>query len=159
MDESTTECAVAELSDGSIMLNMRTNANRNIKGPGNGRSVAITKDLGKTWTEHHTSRKALPEPVCMASLYRHDYVEKGKKKSILLFLNPASTTHRNNITLKVSDDDGNTWQEERYILLDELSGRGYSSITSVNNDTIGVLYESSQAQLVFQQIKIKELIK
>ena len=55
-------------------------------------------------------------------------------------------------------DDGKTWQEERKILLDEYGGFGYSCITSVDEETIGILYESSQAQMVFQQVKIKELI-
>ncbi len=158
-DEATTECGVAQLSDGSIMLNMRTNANKGINVPGNGRTVVTTSNLGKTWTPHNTSRKALPEPVCMASLYKHEYIKNGKKEAVLLFLNPNSTSQRKNITLKVSYDDGKTWPAEKYILLDELIGSGYSSITSVDNNTVGILYESSQAQLVFQQININEIIK
>jgi sialidase-1 len=155
---STTECMAVQLSDGSIMLNMRTNANKGITGAGNGRSVAVTSDLGKTWTEHATSRNALPEPVCMASIYKHYYTVQGKQRSVLLFLNPHSTTHRNNITLQASFDDGKTWPAKKHILLDELSGRGYSCITSVDNNTIGVIYESSQAHLVFQQIALKDII-
>lgn len=158
-DEATTECGVAQLSDGSIMLNMRTNANKGINGPDNGRTVVTTGNLGKTWATHNTSRKALPEPVCMASLYKHEFTLNGKKQAVLLFLNPNSTSQRRNITLKVSYDDGKTWPAEKFILLDELSGSGYSSITSVDNNTIGILYESSQAQLVFQQININELIQ
>lgn len=153
----TSECAAAQLSDGSVMLNMRTNANKGLTGEGNGRAIAVTSNLGKTWAEHNTSRKALPEPVCMGSLYKHTYFKDGRKKSVLLFLNPNSTTGRNHITLKASFDNGNTWPSQKYILLDELSGFGYSCITSVDNDTIGVLYESSQAQLVFQQISLKEI--
>lgn len=157
VDESTTECMAVQLSDGSIMLNMRTNANKGITGAGNGRSVAVTKDLGKTWTEHPTSRKALPEPVCMASIFKHNYTLQGKQRSVLLFLNPHSTTRRNNITLQASFDDGATWPAKHHILLDELSGRGYSCITSVDNNTIGVIYESSQAHLVFQQVNLKDI--
>lgn len=156
---STTECMAVELSDGSIMLNMRTNANRGVVGEGNGRSVAVTRDLGQTWTEHPTSRKALIEPVCMASLFRHDYMRNGKKQSVLLFLNPHSYTKRDHITLQVSTDDGMTWPSEKHILLDELSGRGYSCITSIDENTIGVLYEGSQAQLIFQQLSIKDIIE
>src|SRR5690606_14202146 len=48
----TTEAQVVELSDGILMLNMRDDRNRkNRKDSINGRSIAITKDLGKTWTE------------------------------------------------------------------------------------------------------------
>lgn len=123
----------------------------------NGRSVFITTDLGETWTEHPTSRNALIEPTCMASLHKHVYQENGIEKSVLLFVNPASTSRRNNITLKVSYDDGNTWPEDKHILLDEYSGRGYSCITSMDESTIGILYESSQADLVFQTVSIEEI--
>ncbi len=157
VSESTTECAGVQLSDGTIMLNMRTNANYGLVGNGNGRTVVTTADLGKTWHVHQTSRNALPEPVCMASLYKHQYLKNGKKKSVLLFVNPNSTVTRNNITLKVSFDDGNTWPSDKYILLDELNGAGYSCITSIDNDTIGIIYEGSQAQLIFQKINLKEI--
>jgi len=159
-DLSTTECMAAQLTDGSIMLNMRTNANKDLTGPGNGRAVAITKDMGKTWVVHQTSRNALPEPVCMGSLYKHVYKAKdGSKKNVLLFFNPNSTSKRNQLTLKVSQDDGNTWPADQFILLDEFSGSGYSCITSVDNDTIGVIYEGSQAHLIFEKINISEIIK
>ncbi|MFA7583068.1 MAG: sialidase family protein, partial [Proteiniphilum sp.] len=153
---NTTECAVVELQNGSLMLNMRDNRNKGNEVV-NGRSVFVTDDLGETWTEHPTSRKALIEPTCMASLHKHTYQEGGEEKSVLLFVNPASATKRNHITLKVSQDEGNSWPEEKQILLDEYSGRGYSCITSVNDSTIGILYESSQADMVFQQIPVREL--
>lgn len=154
--KNTTECAVVELQDGSLMLNMRDNRNRGNEEV-NGRSVFVTSDLGETWKEHPTSRKALIEPTCMASLHTHRYMEDGVEKSLLLFVNPASTSKRNNITLKVSYDGGNTWPEEKQILLDEYSGRGYSCITSVNDSTLGILYESSQADMVFQTVSLKEI--
>ncbi len=153
---NTTECMAVELSDGTIMLNMRDNRNRG-KIENNGRRICTTTDLGKTWTEHPTSRKALIEPTCMASIHKHIYTENGEQKSILLFLNPSSIATRDHITLKVSYDNGNTWPEERWILLDEYRGRGYSCITSVNENTIGLLYESSQADMVFQQINLNEI--
>jgi sialidase-1 len=159
LEGGTTECMAVELADGSVMLNMRTNANKGINGAGNGRTVVVTKDLGKTWMEHPTSRNALIEPVCMASLFQHKYTVHGKQQSVLVFLNPHSTTARDHITLQASFDDGKTWPVNKHILLDELSGRGYSCITSVDNNTIGVLYESSQAQLVFQSINLKDIIE
>ncbi len=154
--KNTTECMAVQLSDGSIMLNMRDNRNRGNEEV-NGRTIATTTDLGETWTEHPTSRKALIEPTCMASLHKHAYHENGVEKSVLLFVNPASVSRRDNITLKVSYDDGNTWPEDKHILLDEYNGRGYSCITSVNDSTIGILYESSQADMVFQTVSLKEI--
>ena len=43
--DNTTECAVVELSDGSLMLNMRDNRNRSDKSKSNGRAVSVTKNL------------------------------------------------------------------------------------------------------------------
>lgn len=156
---NTTECAVVQLTDGSLMLNMRDNRNRKEKGKANGRAVAVTGDMGNTWTEHPTSHGALIEPVCMASLYKHEYMENGKKKSILFFSNPDSKERRNNMTIKVSLDNGNTWPEKYRILLDEGSGRGYSCLTSINKNTIGILYEGSQADMTFQTVDIGTIIR
>ena len=151
------ECMAVELTNGSIMLNMRDGRNKN-NSVINGRVISTTNDMGNTWTEHPTSRKALIEPTCMASLHKHYYTYKGVKKSILLFSNPNSISNRNNITLKVSFDDGMTWPSEKWILLDQNSGKGYSCITSVDENTIGILYEGSKSDMVFQKINIADFI-
>ena len=156
VDEETTENMAVELTDGTVMLNMRANSNRTDTSSNNGRAIAVTNNLGQTWHTHETSHKALQEPTCMASIIRHDYTKAGKKQSVLLFCNPNSKVARNFITVKVSKDDGKTWEAK--VLLDEWKGRGYSCMTSIDNDTIGVLYESSQADLVFQTIKLKHLV-
>lgn len=154
---NTTECMAVELSDGNIMLNMRDNRNHGNKEV-NGRRICVTSDLGETWTEHPTSRKALIESTCMASIHRHTYKQGGVEKSVLLFCNPESYNSRDHMTLKISFDDGKTWSADKKILLDEYGSFGYSCITSVDESTIGVFYESSQANMVFQQVKLEELI-
>lgn len=156
--ESTTENMAVELSDGAIMLNMRANKNRNDTSATNGRAVAVTYDLGETWTSHPTSFNALREPTCMASIHRHDIPGKGKK-SLLVFSNPDSKTARDHMTIKTSLDDGRTWPKKHQVLLDELKSRGYSCLTSVDAKTIGILYESSQADMVFQQVRVEELLR
>jgi sialidase-1 len=156
---NTTENMVVQLSDGSIMLNARYNENRNNKGDDNGRVVVTTTDLGKTWTEHSTSRSALIESTCMASIHKHVYHENGEEKSILIFSNPNTKTGRHNMTIKVSFDDGKTWPEEYWMLLDEGNSFGYSCLTSINENTIGILYEGSRAHMTFESILLKELIK
>jgi sialidase-1 len=151
----TTEAQVVELSDHSLMLNMRDDRG---SGPGgrNGtgaRSVAISHDLGTTWTEHPTSRKSLPEPVCMASLIKHSYMDKD----ILLFSNPFDQYVRHNMTIKISEDEGMSWPEKYHTLIDEGKSAGYSCMTSIGDGSIGILYEGSQSHLTFQRISIKEL--
>ena len=149
-----------ELSNGDIMLNIRDNRNRENKSESNGRKIMISGDLGETWTEHPTSNSVLIEPTCMASIHRHDYMNvKGGKESILLFSNPNSKYKRVKQTIKVSFDDGKTWPEEYWMELDEGRGAGYSCISSVDNDHIGILYEGSQAHMTFQKININELTK
>jgi sialidase-1 len=149
------ECAVAQLSDGSIMLNMRFRQKEK-----SGRAVAVTNDLGETWTEHSTSRNTLPEPVCMGSLYRHFYTVDGDKRSVLLFSNPnISKNPRRKTTIKVSFDDGMTWPEKYWLLLDEGYNRGYSCLTSIDEKTIGIIYEGSTADMTFESIPLDELLK
>ncbi len=157
-NESTTENMAVELSDGTVMLNMRSNANSKDMSETNGRAIAVTNNLGKTWTIHPTSHNALPEPTCMASIIRHEYVQNGNRKSVLLFSNPNSKVARVNMTIKLSFDDGKTWPKEKQILLDEQKSRGYSCLTSIDEQTIGIVYESSQADLVFQSIKLNEIL-
>jgi len=155
---NTNECMAVQLSDGSIMLNMRERSNRG-RLEGNGRAVSVTNDMGTTWTEHPTSRNALIEPACMASIHKHTYLnKKGKKQALLFFFNPNSKTARNNFTLKCSLDDGQTWPGELWILMDQNNGYGYSCITSIDNDTIGILYEGSGSDMVFQTIKVEDIL-
>ena len=154
---NTTECMAVQLSDGRIMLNMRDNRNRTEKGVRNGRAVATTSDLGETWEEHETSHGALIECVCMACIHKHEYRDQeGNQKSLLLFSNPNSKFTRHRQTIKVSFDNGLTWPEKYWIELDEGLGSGYSCLTSVDDQTIGILYEGSQAHMTFQNIDIKE---
>lgn len=156
---NTTESMVVQLNDGSIIQNMRDNRNRKNKSDSNGRAIFTTNDMGENWEEHPTHHKDLIEPVCMASLYKHTYIDiHGNQKSILLFSNPNSKFKRERMTIKVSFDEGKTWPNSHWLLLDELSlNGGYSSLTSINNNTIGILYEGSQAQMTFESINLAEL--
>jgi sialidase-1 len=150
--DNTTECAVAQLSDGQLMLNMRDNRNRNWKGDNNGRAVATTDNLGQSWQIHSSDHLALPEPVCMASLISH---RLSDQQQILLFSNPYNKHARRGMTIQLSRDDGETWPGTDQILLDEFGG-AYSSLVMVDHETIGILYESSRADLIFQKVKISE---
>lgn len=149
---NTTEAQVVEIEPGVLMLNMRDNR-------GGSRAVAITKDLGKTWTEHPSSRKALQEPVCMASLIHVAADENVIGKDILLFSNPNTTKGRNHITIKASLDGGLTWPKNHQLMLDEGEGWGYSCLTMIDRETVGILYESSAAHMTFQAVKLKDLIR
>lgn len=149
---NTTEAQVAEVAPGVLMLNMRDNR-------GGSRAISITKDLGKTWEEHVSNRSALIEPVCMASLIHVDASKNILGKDLLLFSNPNSDKKRNHITIKASLDGGVTWKENHQLLLDEDEGWGYSCLTMIDAETVGILYESSVAHMTFQAVKLKDLVK
>lgn len=156
---NTTECMAVQLDNGDIMLNMRDNRNWNNR-EANGRRICITSDLGETWKEHVTSHNTLTEPTCMASIHKHIYHDKnGKEKTLLAFFNPNSYDARNKLTLKLSFDNGNSWPKKYWLMLDEWGGLGYSCITSINDDTIGIVYEGSGAQLIFQQVCLTDLLE
>lgn len=149
---NTTEAQVAEVEPGMLMLNMRDNR-------GGSRAIATTKDLGKTWTEHPSSRSALQESVCMASLIKVDAKDNITGKKLLLFSNPNVIKGRNHITIKASMDGGLTWPDKYYLMLDEEESWGYSCLSMIDDETVGLFYESSVAHMTFQAIKLKDLIK
>lgn len=154
---NTTEAQVVQLSDGSLMINMRDDLNRRVKDETNGRAVAVSDDLGKTWTVHPSSNSALPEPNCMASLIAADIEIDGKKQEVLFFSNPNDKEARINMTIKTSLDRGHTWPEEHQVLLNEHQGFGYSCMTMVDENTVGILYEGVK-ELYFQKVSVEELL-
>lgn len=149
---NTTEAQVAEVTPGVLMLNMRDNR-------GGSRAVSITRDFGKTWEEHPSNRSALQEPVCMASLLQVHAKDNVLGKDILLFSNPNTVKDRKDITIKASLDGGLTWKESSQLLLDEEYGWGYSCLTMIDRETVGILYESSVAHMTFQAVKLKDILK
>ena len=144
---NTTESQVVELEPGTLMLNMRDNRKT-------GRAVYVTRDLGKTW-EPHPSDGKLVEPVCMASLIKVPAAENALGQDILLFSNPSHPNDRKDMTIQMSLDGGLTWT--RRILLDEGDGWGYSCLTMIDKNTVGILYEGSQAHMTFQAVRLKDI--
>ena len=145
------ECQAAMLGDGSIMLNIRNDRERY-------RAVVVTKDLGQTWTPHATHRNTLIEPNCNGSLLRVDYEQAGQPKHVLLFANPHTQKGRTHQTLQVSFDDGLTWPASHHLLLDEGAGAGYPSLTRIDANHIGIVYEGSQSNLMFERIALADLL-
>ena len=90
------------------------------------------------------------------SINAHDKLNLPEKP-LLLFANPQDERFRIRHTLQVSDDDGATWPASRRLLLDEGKGFGYPSVSRVDDDHIGIVYEGSQSHLVFERISRDEL--
>ena len=148
---NTTESQVAEIEPGVLMLSMRDNR-------GTGRAVAITRDGGKTWTEHPRSGW-LPDPVCMASILQVPAAENCFGVDLLLFSNPADWRDRKNMTIRASLDKGMTWLPENELCIDDGYSWGYSCLTMVDKETVGILYESSTSHILFEAVPLREIVR
>jgi sialidase-1 len=155
---NTTEAQIVQLEDGSLMLNMRDDQNRSEKGDKNGRAISITNDLGKTWTMHPSSNSALPEPNCMASLISFQTMIYGKMQQVLFFSNPNDKSSRIHMTIKASLDHGITWPESYQFEIYSPECYGYSCMTMIDEQTIGIVYEGVK-NLYFQKIPVSSILK
>jgi sialidase-1 len=144
------ECQAAELADGSIMLNIR-NGGKKL------RAVVTTANRGRDWQLHPTHEQALIEPTCNGSLYRWTSRAGEPADDWLLFVNPRNERRRTHFTLQISTDQGMTWPESQQVLLDEGAGFGYPSVSRVDDEHVGVVYEGSQSHLVFERFSRGEL--
>lgn len=126
------ECTVAELSDGDLMLNMR-NYDRNFRT----RKVSISKNGGNTWSDIYPD-DALPEPICQASLLS-DF--SSKPAPTLYFINPSSASGRENMTVKISYNQGTSWTDSTIL---HPGPSAYSDICLIQKDALGCLYEGGE---------------
>ncbi|GAB2789875.1 sialidase family protein [Rhabdobacter roseus] len=149
------ECQVVELADGNgtLLMNMRSYLGRAR------RAQALSYDGGLSWTAPEDAPE-LVEPVCQAALLRYAWPRGRKKKSTLLFLNPASTTKRRHLTLRASFDEGKTWPRLQTL---HSGPSAYSSLAVLPRGYIACLYEagtkSPYETIVFQAISPKDFFK
>ena len=123
------ESKVVELDDGSWMINSRANK----KGK---RYVHISSDQGTSWESR--PEPDLIDPGCNASILRYTSVKDGFEKSRLLFSNAKMEKGRQNLTVRISYDEGLTWTEGKCIY---PGSAAYSSLTVLGNGDIGLFFE------------------
>jgi sialidase-1 len=131
MDENKT----VELSDGRVLLNSRDNANQGY------RKVAVSTDGGATYGPV-TQDTELPDPANNGSIARMfpNAPQGSADAKKLIFTNANSKTGRENVSARVSCDDGATWPGVRTI----RSGfSAYSTVTRLDEGRFGVLYEAN----------------
>jgi len=136
------ETAIVELTDGRVMLNVRSES------PTHRRLVTISKDGATIWTMPRFD-DALLEPICMASIVRVSGAKAGEKTRIA-FANPhhlerddgkamaGKSRDRKNLSIKLSYDEGQTWPVNKTL---EPSWSAYSDLAVLPNGTILCFYE------------------
>lgn len=136
------ECRLEELSDGTVMMNMRNTTPADQ--PDNSRRlVALSHDGGDTWPTVYRDDALVSTPV-HAALRRYTGPDCASDR-LLLFANPASPIRqkdypygRYNLTVRWSLDDGSTWSAGRVIYPHPSS---YSDLAILPDGTVGLVYE------------------
>lgn len=129
------ETIAVELSDGRVMLNIRSEAAEHR------RATSYSRDGATKWSKP-VFQPELIEPICMASIIRH-----SPRK--LVFVNPDSSEPRDpkrplhnfkrqNVSARLSTDDGKTWSSAKPI---EPGPSGYSDLAMGPDGTIYCIYE------------------
>jgi sialidase-1 len=142
------EAMAAEISAGGLLMNIR-----NQPGDIRARIIAISRNGGETWDTAYFDRN-LPDPVCQGSILN---IGERKGKKILAFCNAADTSRRDNLTLRISMDEGRTWVKNFVIdSTGKKDNAAYSELVRLNKKEIGVLYEKDNyAQIIFTVVKWK----
>ncbi len=121
------ESAVAELSDGKLMLNMRVGGNQNQ------RIYSTSSDGGLTWSAIEQAPQLI-DPVCQGSL-----TSMQLDNSHAVFFSNAASTARKNMTIKMSTDNGINWTKQKVV----FSGpSGYSDLLMVSKEKVAILFEA-----------------
>lgn len=136
------ETVIAELADGRVMLNARSES------PVHRRLVTISPNGATGWSKPRFD-DALLEPICMASIVRHSK-KPSADKNRLLFVNPhnlesargnakpGTGRDRKNLTIRLSYDEGETWPVSKP--LDPDFG-AYTDLAVLPDGTVLLIYE------------------
>ncbi|MFR9524515.1 MAG: sialidase family protein [Rikenellaceae bacterium] len=124
------ESKIVELSDGRWMINSRVNGGYGM------RCIHISEDEGQSWETHNDPM--LVDPSCNASILNYSSVREGYDKNRLIFSNASSAKGRENLTVRVSYDDGQTWPIEKVIY---PGSTAYSDIVKLDNGDLALFFE------------------
>lgn len=126
------ESKVVELTDGTWMVNSKVTG----QWFNSARYVHTSTSKGDSWTSRKETQ--LIDPANNASIIRYTDTKDGYDKNRLLFSNTKSSSNRENMTVRISYDEGKTWSEGKTI---HAGMSGYSSMTILENGDIGIFIE------------------
>jgi sialidase-1 len=144
------ESMATELSQSKLMMN-----SRNQSGDVKARIVSISSDGGASWDTTWFDQ-TLVDPVNQGSILT---LCNKKKNSILAFCNAADAKRRDNLTLRISFDEGKTWKK-KFVIAKSTDNKGdyaaYSDIIKISKKKIGILYErENYSKIVFTSVQWK----
>ena len=129
------ECEVVEITDGRILLNMRS-----YESSTRARQIATSNDGGITFSAQHIDHQLI-EPICQASILRYPASISGEN-GLILFANPASEEKRINMTLRASLDDGKNWIDRITL---HAGPSAYSDLAMGSDGRVLCLYECGES--------------
>jgi sialidase-1 len=141
------ECQVVEAADGRVYMNARSRQGK-LR-----RAYAWSDDGGASWSKVKFDEN-LPEPSCEGSVLRFTDQEHGGKSRVLLS-NPAVTTERSHLTVRVSYDECRTWPVSNVLHAGES---GYSDLATARDMSILCLYDADHyTKLLLDRFSIEWL--
>lgn len=144
------ESQVTELSDGTLLMNMRSYNDKY------SRAVSFSADGGDTWSQVEHDFQ-LTESRCQASILNYGMY---KGKSYHLFSNPAVSVGRSHMTIKISDNNCTDWQIGKLV---DARPSAYSCLVKLPNGDVGILYEAGGEKpnetILFTRFSVRKLLK
>ena len=132
--EISSEATACELGDGGIMMNSRGDVGYRI--------TTLSPDGGLNASETYVDHNLIePANGCQASLLTYK-LNRAQGSSLLLFSNPAHPQVRTNGRLRLSRDNGGTWNSGYNYQRSQNAFTGYSDIARFSNGDVGILFES-----------------
>ena len=129
------EAKIVELENGDLLMSIKNRADDSSNGSGY-RLMAKSEDYGATWTTASVNNN-LKDPGCNGDVVSIEY----EGTYYLLHSLPASTSTRENVTIYISSDNGQTWPISKQV----YSGySAYSSLEVLNDGTIGIIVEEGK---------------
>lgn len=130
------EPTVVELTDGTLMRNDRLSSHQEIRR----RGISTSPDQGATWSPIYYDN-TLIDPICEASIIRYMPADNGIGNRTLLFANPADTVSRDKMTVRISNDDGQTWTTSKTAY---KGPSAYSSLAILPDGKVSLLFEGGE---------------
>jgi sialidase-1 len=140
---ATTETQLVQLPEGSLLVNSRNHYKKGC------RATAVSKDLGQTWSELGFDA-TLTCPTCMASLIAIKDPRENNKQ-LLVFANPNSKKGRKDGTVRISEDNGQSWKWSKLI---KPGAYAYSCLTQLQDGSIGLFYEAGNGELRYMNLSL-----